>query len=168
MGDCSVAVLSEEEHLPVPRVGIERPAVRKYHDRTLAPVLVINCGAITRLDCARCDSSFCWSLSRSARGAADGPRVRRGNERLSQSAKWIDPMRCLPLGVSDRSSISAPKKVAWVSVIIGRLSWFAARKYRAISSRGCGSGPDTSTVELRAGPSASLASVAATSSDAIG
>lgn len=36
----------EEEHLPVPGVGVQRPAVREHHGRALAPVLVVDLGAV--------------------------------------------------------------------------------------------------------------------------
>src|SRR5262249_35002322 len=46
MGDAAVAVLGEEQHLAVPGVGAQRPAVRERDDRALAPVLVIELGAV--------------------------------------------------------------------------------------------------------------------------
>src|SRR5262245_20800284 len=36
------AVLLEEQHLAVPRVSVERPSVRKRHNRAGAPVLVVD------------------------------------------------------------------------------------------------------------------------------
>jgi hypothetical protein len=44
--DATAAVLHQEQHLPVPCIGIERPAVRKYDDRTRAPVLIVDFGAV--------------------------------------------------------------------------------------------------------------------------
>ena len=42
MRDDAEAVLREEQHLAVPRVGVQRPAVRERDDRALAPVLVVD------------------------------------------------------------------------------------------------------------------------------
>ena len=40
--DDAVAVLRQEQHLAVPGVGVQWPAVRERHDRALAPVLVVD------------------------------------------------------------------------------------------------------------------------------
>ena len=40
----------EEQHLPVPRVGVQRPAVGERDGGTLAPVLVVDLGAVLRGD----------------------------------------------------------------------------------------------------------------------
>ena len=42
----AVAVLREEQHLTVPGIGTERPAVRERDDRACAPVLVVDLSAI--------------------------------------------------------------------------------------------------------------------------
>ena len=44
--DHAEAVLREEQHLPVPHVGVQRPAVRERDDGPLAPVLVVDLGAV--------------------------------------------------------------------------------------------------------------------------
>jgi hypothetical protein len=44
--DRAEAVLREEHHLAVPRVGAQRPAVRERDDRACAPVLVVDFRAI--------------------------------------------------------------------------------------------------------------------------
>ena len=48
--DDAEAVLREEQHLAVPRVGVQRPAVRERDDRALAPVLVVDRRAVLRGD----------------------------------------------------------------------------------------------------------------------
>src|ERR1051325_2539372 len=48
--DATKSVLREEQHLPVPRVGIERPAVREGNYRAFAPVLVENLRTVFRRD----------------------------------------------------------------------------------------------------------------------
>ena len=40
MGDDSIAMTEEEQHLRVPIIGRQRPAVAKHYGLTLAPVLV--------------------------------------------------------------------------------------------------------------------------------
>ena len=40
--DDAEAVLCEEEHLAVPHVGVQRPAMRERNDRATAPVLVVD------------------------------------------------------------------------------------------------------------------------------
>src|SRR5690606_39785504 len=42
------AILREEEHLPIPRIAIERPAVGKEDDGALPPVLVVDLCAVLR------------------------------------------------------------------------------------------------------------------------
>ncbi len=48
--DHAEAVLREEQHLAVPSVGAQRPAVRERDDRAFAPVLVVDFGAVLRGD----------------------------------------------------------------------------------------------------------------------
>src|SRR5262249_49171975 len=56
--DHAEAVLREEQHLAVPGVGVQRPAVRACYDRAFPPVLVIDLCAVFRGDRAhRCGSS---------------------------------------------------------------------------------------------------------------
>src|SRR5262245_45297375 len=58
--DDAEAVLREEQHLPVPCVRIQRPAVGERDDRTFPPILVIDLGAVLGGDSAH-DSS-CYFL----------------------------------------------------------------------------------------------------------
>ncbi len=44
--DHAESVLREEQHLAVPSVGAQRPAVRERYDRAFAPVLVVEFGAV--------------------------------------------------------------------------------------------------------------------------
>ncbi len=51
MGDHAEAVLREEQHLAVPGVGVERPAMREGYDRAFAPVLVVDLRPVFRRNC---------------------------------------------------------------------------------------------------------------------
>src|SRR6266849_5797527 len=48
--DRAKAVLREEQHLPVPGIGVQRPAMGERDGRTLAPVLVVDLGPVLRGD----------------------------------------------------------------------------------------------------------------------
>ena len=50
VGDDPVAVLQEEQHLVVPVVGRQRPAMAEHDRLTLTPVLVEDLGAVVRGD----------------------------------------------------------------------------------------------------------------------
>ena len=50
MGDGAESLLGEVEHVGIPRIRVERPAVRKGDNWTLAPILVENFGAVLRRD----------------------------------------------------------------------------------------------------------------------
>src|SRR3979490_1547077 len=50
MGDDSIAVIQEEQHLPVPVIGRQRPAVREHHRLSGAPVLVVDFNAVFGFD----------------------------------------------------------------------------------------------------------------------
>jgi hypothetical protein len=50
VGDHAKAILGEEKQLAVPRIGTQRPSVRKRYDRALAPVFVVDCRAILHSD----------------------------------------------------------------------------------------------------------------------
>jgi hypothetical protein len=52
------AVLCQEQHLAVPGVGVQRPAVREGDDRAGAPVLVVDLGAVLGGDRAHRVGSF--------------------------------------------------------------------------------------------------------------
>jgi len=52
MCDNSETALREEQHLDIPGVGIQRPAVRECHDRAFAPILIIDLSTIFRCNCA--------------------------------------------------------------------------------------------------------------------
>jgi hypothetical protein len=56
--DAAEAVLHEEEHLRVPHVGVQRPAVREGDDRARAPVLVVDGGSVFHSDRAHARVSF--------------------------------------------------------------------------------------------------------------
>src|SRR4051794_37442824 len=63
MRDCAKTVFREEEHLTIPGVRAQRPAVRECYDRTLTPLLVINLRSIFRSDCAHTSCSFCLCVA---------------------------------------------------------------------------------------------------------
>src|SRR5258706_14510786 len=46
MGDDAIAVIEEEQHLRVPVIGRQRPAMAEYDGLTFAPVLVEDLGAV--------------------------------------------------------------------------------------------------------------------------
>ena len=50
VGDHAEALAEEEQHLRVPIIGRERPAVAKHDGLTIAPVLVINLRAVFGCD----------------------------------------------------------------------------------------------------------------------
>ena len=50
MGDDAIAVIEEEQHLRVPVVGRERPAMAEHDRLTGAPILVIDLDAVLGLD----------------------------------------------------------------------------------------------------------------------
>src|SRR5271169_549449 len=64
MCDDSIATLAEEQHLSVPVVRGERPAVAEYYGLSCAPVLVVNLGVVFGCDrrhkmlSLNCDSQF--------------------------------------------------------------------------------------------------------------
>src|SRR5438874_3348492 len=46
MGDDAIAVLEEEQHLRVPIIGRQRPAMAEHDGRTFAPILVEDLNAV--------------------------------------------------------------------------------------------------------------------------
>src|SRR6267378_3411768 len=58
MGYDAIAVLEEEQHLRVPIIGRQRPAVAEHDGLTFAPVLVEDLNAVLRRD-----SAHRWLLS---------------------------------------------------------------------------------------------------------
>jgi hypothetical protein len=42
----------KEKHLPIPRIGTQRPSVRTRDDRALAPIFVVDCCAVSDCNCA--------------------------------------------------------------------------------------------------------------------
>jgi hypothetical protein len=62
MRDDAETVLREEKHLAIPGVRIQRPSVRKRHDRTFAPVLVIDLRSVFGFDCAHMACSFLFGF----------------------------------------------------------------------------------------------------------
>src|SRR6267378_4454673 len=58
VGYDAIAVLEEEQHLRVPIIGRQRPAVAKHDGLTLAPVLVVDLRSIFRRNCRHVMFSF--------------------------------------------------------------------------------------------------------------
>src|SRR5580692_8479971 len=64
MRDRAEAVLRQEQHLAVPCVRAQRPAVRERDDRALAPVLVVDFRAVSGDDRAHVCTPFAVSAQR--------------------------------------------------------------------------------------------------------
>src|SRR5215467_13249281 len=64
MRDRAEAVLRQEQHLAVPCVRAQRPAVRERDDRALAPVLVVDFRAVFGGDRAHVGAPFAASAQR--------------------------------------------------------------------------------------------------------
>src|SRR5512133_3256070 len=60
MGDDAIAVLEEEQHLGVPVIGRQGPAVAEHDGLTASPVLVEDLRAIRRRDRAHVVLPSCW------------------------------------------------------------------------------------------------------------
>src|SRR6202021_140909 len=60
MGDDAIAVTEEEQHLRLPVIGRQRPAVREHHRLPLAPVLVVDLDAVLGLDRRHGEVSSVW------------------------------------------------------------------------------------------------------------
>src|SRR5690606_2392194 len=56
--DDAEALLREEQQLPVPGVGVQRPAMRERHYRALAPILVVDLRTVLGGDGAHGPDSF--------------------------------------------------------------------------------------------------------------
>src|SRR5262249_62267597 len=73
MRDHAEAVLRQEQHLAVPCVRAQRPAVRERDDRALAPVLVVDFRAVSGGDRAHVCTPFAVSAQR--RGLRRGSSI---------------------------------------------------------------------------------------------
>src|SRR6266436_1153083 len=60
VGYDAIAVLEDEQHLRVPIIGRQRPAVAKHDGLTFAPVLVVDLRPIFRRNCRHVMFSFAW------------------------------------------------------------------------------------------------------------
>src|SRR5438094_9695630 len=60
VGYDAIAVLEEEQHLRVPIIGRQRPAVAKHDGLTFAPVLVADLRPIFRRNCRHVMLSLIW------------------------------------------------------------------------------------------------------------
>ena len=58
VGDDSITLLTEEQHLSVPGVRVQRPTVAEHDGLALSPVLVINLRPVFRRDCRHAIFSF--------------------------------------------------------------------------------------------------------------
>src|SRR2546421_5000640 len=71
MGNNAIAVFEEEQHLRVPIVGAERPAVAEHDGLTFAPVLIIDVdvSSVFSSDCYvwHCNFSFLLGICSSPR-----------------------------------------------------------------------------------------------------
>src|SRR6476646_2229793 len=64
VGDHAIALIEEEQHLRVPVVGRQRPAMAEHDGLTFAPVLVENLNAVFRFDTPHV-TLLKWTSSRS-------------------------------------------------------------------------------------------------------
>src|SRR6266436_3983413 len=60
VGYDAIAVLEDEQHLRVPIIGRQRPAVAKHNGLTFAPVLVVDLRPIFRRNCRHVMFSFAF------------------------------------------------------------------------------------------------------------
>src|ERR1019366_7348563 len=58
MGDAAIAVGCQEEHLSLPTIGIQRPAMAEHDWLSRAPVLVVDLRAVFRRNRTHCPASF--------------------------------------------------------------------------------------------------------------
>src|SRR5215467_13445393 len=84
MRDRAEAVLRQEQHLAVPCVRAQRPAVRERDDRALAPVLVVDFRAVSGGDRAHVCTPFAVSAQR--RGLRRGSTI---GESLIGCWRWL-------------------------------------------------------------------------------
>src|SRR5262245_24623552 len=85
--DGAKAVLREEQHLPVPGIGVQRPAVGERDGGTLAPVLVVDLGSVFGGDGAHDSAPF---KRCELRGALCRRRRTDRIRRTPQSVPWLD------------------------------------------------------------------------------
>src|ERR1700674_3994340 len=62
MGDDAITVLTQEKHLCIPCVGVQRPTVRKNYGLTGSPVLVEDLCSVFHRDCVHRSFSLIFSL----------------------------------------------------------------------------------------------------------
>src|SRR5215469_15007971 len=87
MRDAAIAVLHEEHHLTIPRVGVERPTVGKCDDRTGPPIFVVDFGSVFRRD--RCHVGPPISEANNA-----GKRI----DVLARSCGWLHEIAAMGTG----------------------------------------------------------------------
>src|SRR5712691_6210001 len=68
VGYDAIAVLEEEQHLRVPIIGRQRPAVAKHDGLTFAPVLVVDLRPIFRRNCRHVMFSFALASLKGSSG----------------------------------------------------------------------------------------------------
>src|SRR6185503_18723617 len=135
--DHAETVLREEQHLAVPGVGAQWPAVRERDDRACAPVFVVDCRAILHGDGAHVTSS--WRGSR-RRWRAAVPQGRAS--RCARESAERDPASENTLLPSPPSREPHPAQRAAEKEQGGGL-WYRARRRRtrlgeeALSVRAC-------------------------------
>src|SRR5438067_2886735 len=128
MRDYSEALLREVMHLTIPRIGIQRPAVRKRDDRTLAPVLVVDFGAVLGSDSAHCDSSFLSERCRETLRGGAAPRaglllIRRTRASTCDSRRGARRLRSeMPMSLSGSRTLLCRRYVHRRTRVRGRRS----------------------------------------------
>src|ERR1700681_1251933 len=78
MGDDPIAVAQEEQHLRVPVIGRQRPAMAEYDGLASAPVLVVDFGAVFGGDGWHCSTPLLLRHSLTCECASGGPTCSRG------------------------------------------------------------------------------------------
>src|SRR5205085_339784 len=89
MGDHSIAVIWKEQHLRVPVIGRERPAMREHHRLTRTPILVINLGAVLGLD----RWHYGYSCFTPSFGDTRGPAIGKKNRIRAHAPECRIPLR---------------------------------------------------------------------------
>ncbi len=101
MGYDAIAVLEEEQHLRVPIIGRQRPAVAEHDGLTFAPVLVEDLNAVFGGDRVQCRASLYCPLWRTP----NPPELKRGED---ASAVTRVPVSIRPPTISSAVIMEVP------------------------------------------------------------
>src|SRR5438132_6943689 len=90
MGYDAIAVLEEEQHLRVPVIGRQRPAVAEHDGLTFAPILVEDLNAVFRGDRAHVARPSA-KIPSATRGGIAAARRRRSKSEIAQPRVIVGP-----------------------------------------------------------------------------